>query len=133
MDNHGLNQAKHARVAGIEPSRISLVMNSRRKPGKDNASDIAKALHVPSEKIFRKAGLLPEINQRNEKIEELIYFYNLLPENEQDHIIRHIQATVTLLEQDGKLRSFINSFFLLNNQNSVFIITPLLVYGAQSS
>lgn len=49
-----------AKRAGIQGGSLSHIMNGTRKVGPESAVAIARALSLPAETVFRKAGLLPE-------------------------------------------------------------------------
>lgn len=59
MRQRDLSQSELARMSKVSQSQISLVLNRDRKPGTDFCTAIAHALRLPTEDVFRAAGLLP--------------------------------------------------------------------------
>lgn len=59
MKQRNLSQSELARMSKISQSQISLVLNRDRKPGSDFCASIAHALRLPTEDVFRAAGILP--------------------------------------------------------------------------
>jgi len=55
----GWDQAELSRRSGITTAHISRIMTGQRHPGSDALSGIARALRLPPEDVFRRAGLLP--------------------------------------------------------------------------
>lgn len=49
-----------AKRAGMQGGSLSHILNGTRKVGPDSAIILARALSLPPETVFRKAGLLPE-------------------------------------------------------------------------
>ena len=99
MDNRGLSQNKVAKMAGISQGAIAHIINGRRNPGVDVCEGIAYAFKLPPEYVFRKAGLLPPVRDRNPTDDELLYLFDQLSENEQDDILGWIRLKV---EQNKK-------------------------------
>lgn len=59
LNSRGWDQAELARRSGISDAHISRVVTGGRKPGADAVQRIARALRLPAEEVFRRAGLLP--------------------------------------------------------------------------
>ena len=79
IDQRGWTQSELARRCRVSHVTISRVVTGERNPGQDLCKKIAKALEVPPEVIFRKAGLLPSIEELDDKSasELLTIFKNL--------------------------------------------------------
>jgi transcriptional regulator with XRE-family HTH domain len=90
-------QADLARNGSMNQSVISNLVNGKRNPGKDVCVAIARALHLPPEEVFRRAGLLPPKPEENAIIENIKYHATQLPKEDQQDILEY-----TLLRQ--KLR-----------------------------
>lgn len=58
MNRRGIGVRELARMADISPAGISKVINQYRDPGPDLCRAIARALKLPEEEIFIRAGLL---------------------------------------------------------------------------
>ena len=97
------SQADLARKSGLDTSLVSNILSGRRNIGVTSANAIAKAFKIPPEIIFRKAGLLPEVLDSSERLEELIYLYNLMPEEYQKDLIDYAHVRIAMLEREGKL------------------------------
>jgi transcriptional regulator with XRE-family HTH domain len=61
MEDRGWNNSELARRAGLVPSAVSQVIAGNRGTGPEFCRSVARALHVPPELVFRKAGLLPPL------------------------------------------------------------------------
>jgi transcriptional regulator with XRE-family HTH domain len=61
MEDRGWNNSELARRAGLVPSAVSQVIAGNRGTGPEFCRSVARALHVPPEMVFRKAGLLPPL------------------------------------------------------------------------
>ena len=59
LNNRGWDQAELARRSGISDAHISRIVTGGRNPGADSVQRIARALRLPAEEAFRRAGLLP--------------------------------------------------------------------------
>ncbi len=57
MDDRGWTYAEFARRADITPSMVSLVMDNKRGIGRKFLLGTARALNMPKEMIFRRAGV----------------------------------------------------------------------------
>jgi len=104
MKKRNWSQADLARKSGLDTSLVSNILSGRRNIGVTSANAIAKAFKIPPEIIFRKAGLLPEVFDSSERLEELIYLYNLMPEVYQNDLIDYAHVRIAMLEREGKLK-----------------------------
>ena len=104
MKKRNWSQADLARKSGLDTSLVSNILSGRRNIGVTSANAIAKAFKIPPEIIFRKAGLLPEVLDSSERLEELIYLYNLMPEEYQKDLIDYAHVRIGMLEREGKLK-----------------------------
>lgn len=83
----GKTQAELAYAGDISASQISRVLSGDRNPGPDFCLGIAKALNLPPEVMFQKAGLFPETGEEGQKLKEAGHLFGQLPEREQDMIL----------------------------------------------
>jgi transcriptional regulator with XRE-family HTH domain len=60
LKRQGMSQADLARESGLSTAAISRIMGGSRGVGAEACNAIAKALNLPPETVFRRAGLLPE-------------------------------------------------------------------------
>jgi len=94
MDNRGLTQAELARLAGVTRSAINGVLTGNRGPGNDLCVAISRALKLPPELVFRKAGLLPPVPQITEYTEEILHLINKLPPEDQEEILELLRFKI---------------------------------------
>lgn len=59
MNQRGWTQADLARRSHVTQTHISRIMSEMRRPGPDALMNIAQAMHLPADEVFRRAGLLP--------------------------------------------------------------------------
>jgi transcriptional regulator with XRE-family HTH domain len=62
IDIRGISQAELARRSSLTTGAISHIFSGSRRPGPDLCTAIANALNYPPDLVFRKAGLLPELD-----------------------------------------------------------------------
>jgi transcriptional regulator with XRE-family HTH domain len=89
-----------ARQTRVSESTISRIISGKRMPSSRLTRRIAKALHVPPEKVFREAGLLPDSDEEAPAVKEALYLFQELPEDEQRRVLLIMR---TLLEEQGQL------------------------------
>jgi len=68
METRGWNNSELARRAGLVPSAISQVIAGNRGTGPEFCRSVARALGLPPETVFRKAGLLPDLQGPEEDV-----------------------------------------------------------------
>ncbi len=81
LEEKGLSQHEFARLAGVSQGAIGNVIRGDRQPGPQLCMAIARALHIPPEQVFRRAGLLPPTDPATEETEELLYLLSNLPQD----------------------------------------------------
>jgi transcriptional regulator with XRE-family HTH domain len=59
MDRRGWNNSDLARAADVVPSTVSMIISGQKKPGWEFSKGVARALGLPPDFVFSKAGLLP--------------------------------------------------------------------------
>jgi transcriptional regulator with XRE-family HTH domain len=74
-----------ARQAGVSSAAVSMVMTGQQNPGVDFCRGVAKALNAPPERVFRLAGLLPHRPERDELVDELLFYYDHMTPESQAH------------------------------------------------
>lgn len=87
MKKRDLSPADLARLSGKAQAVISRVLNNERDPAPETLTALARALRLPPEIVFRRAGLLPPVSPDTEYREELLYLFSELPPSEQEEII----------------------------------------------
>lgn len=66
LDEHGYGLNEFARICGASSAAISYVLSTSRNPGPDLCLKISHGLGIPAEEVFRKAGLLPQLEPGTE-------------------------------------------------------------------
>lgn len=74
-----------ARRAGLSSGGISIVMTQRQNPGVEFCRGVARALGEPPEKLFRLAGLLPPRSENEEQVDEILFYYDKMTPQAQEH------------------------------------------------
>ena len=88
----GWTRAELARRANVSQSTLSLIWTGERTPGPDFCRAIARALNIPPETVFRKAGLLPASPDPDPEIEEALYLFAQLPTPVRKLVLLQIRA-----------------------------------------
>lgn len=83
----GWNQAELARRSRITTAQISRIMTGEQNPGPTVCQKLARALHIPAEDVFRRAGLLPPVKEQPEGTAELIYHFTNLNEEDRKRLL----------------------------------------------
>jgi transcriptional regulator with XRE-family HTH domain len=96
LDKRGWRQADLARAANLDSAVISNLINSKRGPGEETCQSIAKAFGIPPETVYRAAGLLPPISERDERIETILHLAEQLPDVEYTDLIAYIELRIKL-------------------------------------
>jgi len=95
-------RADLAQRAKISQSALSLIYSQNRKPGADVCNGIAVALKIPSEEVFRAAGLLPKNNQVDADAERAAHLIQTLkkPANKR-RALDYLELLLRQEETDG--------------------------------
>lgn len=83
----GWNDYQLSLQAGISHSMISRARRGT-PPGWDVCEALARALHVPADLVFRKAGLLPDEQEDEAGFERWRKVLALLPEAEREELLQ---------------------------------------------
>lgn len=73
-----------SRLSKKAPAVISRVINGERKPAPETIDAIAKALNLPTETVYRAAGLLPQANEIDEAVSRLNHTFLQLSKTDQE-------------------------------------------------
>lgn len=87
LEERGWSMRELSRRSGMSHGTISDVLNDRTNPGLDFCVGVARALDVPPENVLRMAGLIPRRTTRRELIDEILYHFEGLSEDDQLRII----------------------------------------------
>lgn len=94
------SQADLAKKAGVARATISNLLNEVRNPGTDLIIAIANALDYPPEFVFRKADILPPIQESTEQVEELNYLFDKFPESEKGALLKYMRIKLMMIEEE---------------------------------
>jgi transcriptional regulator with XRE-family HTH domain len=100
LEERRWSMREFARRCGVSESTISRVVSGKRNPSSDLCRKMAEVLHLPPERVFRKAGLLPQTPEESPGIKEALYLFRQLPEDER---VRILLIMRTLLEEQERL------------------------------
>ena len=78
MDKRGWSQSDLARSADLNRAVIHKLLNGQSTPRPATLAALARAFRIPIERIFRMAGLLPEIPESDSLNEEVNYQFRQL-------------------------------------------------------
>lgn len=82
----GLTQSDLARMANLNRAVINKIENNASSPTPETLNSIASALKLPTETVFREAGLLPPKPEIDQKIEDLSHLMRELPKDDLEEI-----------------------------------------------
>jgi len=82
----GLTQSDLARMANLNRAVINKIENNASFPTPETLNSIATALKLPTETVFRAAGLLPPKPEIDQKIEDLNHLMRELPPGDLEEI-----------------------------------------------
>ncbi len=97
-ESRGLSQAELARIANLHRAIISKIENSQTTPSPETLRAIARALKLPPEEVFRRAGLLPPRPETSPLIEALLSLVAELPPEEQEEILEYARFRFRRIE-----------------------------------
>lgn len=87
MDARGWQQSDLARHSGLDPSIINNYITGKRNVGAANALDLARALKIAPENLFRAVGLLPSAPPHTEQHQQLLYLFDQLNDKDRQTIL----------------------------------------------
>lgn len=93
LDVRGWRQADLAKAANLHSGSVSNVLNGQRRPGPDFVMGVARALKLPAEEVFRRAGLLPPRPAvgGGGLVEEAVDVLKRLPADKQQEALNYIR------------------------------------------
>lgn len=101
MNSRGWSNAELARQAGVTRGAIGNILRGDRKTGPELCAAIARALDLPPETVFRKAGLLPPTTKKPAQINELDHLAYMMDDDDLQELIDY--AKMRLKKREGKL------------------------------
>ena len=97
-----LNDRQLSLSAGLASSVISKARSGIQAISWDACDRIARALNVPSETVFRLAGLLPTEKEFDPEIEEIMGLLEKLGEDDREDILKLLQTKAERLKKGKK-------------------------------
>lgn len=91
LEDRELSQSDLARMSGLSRGTLSNIISGARGRGPESLSAIAKALKLPTEKIYRAAGLLPPAIKADEDMEQILHEIAKLPKDDQREVLAFIR------------------------------------------
>jgi len=88
LDDRKMSQSDLSRIAGVTRATINGVVSGRRQPGAHLLAAISKALLIPLEDLYQKAGILPA--KQNENFDRLNLLYSKLTDRERLDVLDYI-------------------------------------------
>ena len=96
LERRDLSYSEVARRGGTSHARISQVISGG-NPGVDFCHAIARALDIPPENVFRRAGLLPSESEQSEQAKLVLYLFERLSSGDRRTVLTIIRS---ILEQE---------------------------------
>lgn len=87
MKERGWNQSETAERANLSRTTISDFLASTAPIGFEACNKLAKAFNIYPPEVFRIAGLIPPVPEKDTKIEILVHRFSQLNNNDQQTIL----------------------------------------------
>ena len=95
MKQRSWSQAQLARESGVSRQTISYWFSGKsKKPDQESLQKIADALGLPVEEVYRAAGILPGVSNKEKLAQQILKELEDLPEEEQEGIVDYIRYVV---------------------------------------
>ena len=106
MNKRGWSQSDLSRHSGVNRQVISTYINQqRKKPDENILTDIARALKLPPETVFRAAGLLPSKPEDEVQFDDWKYVLEQLSERDRNILRDLAEKMVKENEKERGLKS----------------------------
>lgn len=102
MDRNDWSQTDLAERSGLSPGAIGNLVREERNPSPDSLIALAHALKISPEEIFRIAGLLPELEERNQLLETINHLAAQLPPEDRQDVAEYIRLRLRFAEERGR-------------------------------
>jgi len=104
IEARGWNQNKLAQVSGISAAQIGRIMSGERQAGPDACRAFADALGLPPEIVFRRAGLLPPVDNAGERAAITAHLVDQLPVADQEAVIAFARQRLETAKRAAAVR-----------------------------
>lgn len=72
LRRRNISQSELARISGVSKGTVSNLINGTKGAGQDSITAIARALRLPPEEVFRRAGILPPVPNKDLQDAEIL-------------------------------------------------------------
>jgi transcriptional regulator with XRE-family HTH domain len=100
LKNREWSNADLARYAKISRGSITNLLTGTRSPGPDILDAIAKAFRLPTEDVYRVAGLLPVKPNADETVSEITHIYHELDEDNRQELLDYARLRLNKQERE---------------------------------
>lgn len=107
MDHRGWNRRELSIRMDISATQVTRVLNREQLPGIDFLNGVARAFGLPTDVVFRRAGILPEdLKDPDDIIREVLYELGLAPKNDREEILEFSKMKRMIRERNEKYDSY---------------------------
>lgn len=92
LQKRNWTQADLSRIAGMNESVVSNLINGQRRLGITSVVNLAAAFGVTADSLLRAAGLLPSVPESTAEIELLVHRFNQLSDADKTTIMRMMEV-----------------------------------------
>ncbi len=103
-----MSQSDLARATGLTRQAISNYLNDKVvAPDNESLRKIARALQLPPELVFEKAGVLPSKPADGENVRKLLHLVRdpLLTDEDREEILEQVKLKIRIAEKRGQYRA----------------------------
>lgn len=102
MEDRELIPADITKRSGLSPSQVSKVLNRESPPGQKALDSFSKALNLPADDLYRRAGILPMKPNADETVSEIVHIYHMLTEINQGDLLDYAKNRLAKQEREKK-------------------------------
>ncbi|HNK63800.1 MAG TPA: helix-turn-helix transcriptional regulator [Anaerolineales bacterium] len=104
MSKREWSQADLARYADLNRAVINKLLNGQSTPHPATLESIARAFKTPVERVYRIAGLLPEVSESEGFVEEIVHHINQIQNPKRKSTALLLIKALIAEEQEEKSR-----------------------------
>jgi transcriptional regulator with XRE-family HTH domain len=102
MEERELIPADITKRSGLSPSQVSKVLNRESPAGQKALDSFAKALNLPPDDLYRRAGILPMKPNADEVVTEIVHIYHMLSEDNKGDLLDYAKNRLSKQEREEK-------------------------------
>lgn len=106
MESRNLSQSELARRAGLNRAVVNKIVNQISMPTPETIEALARGLKLPSEQVFRAAGLLPPVPPKRAQVDELDHLANLLGDDDLQEVIDYAKMRLRKREEEEEKKIY---------------------------